>query len=351
MVLTDIRLQNYRSHIDSSFELGEKVNIVVGPNTAGKTNLLEAIMVCCSGKSYRAKDADLISKGKAWARLDTHTKNNQQRIVKLKKSDEKIEKTFEIDDKTFKRLPAQYRQPIILFEPNDLFLFHGEPQKRREYIDKFIEQADPQYTNVLNKYKRILGQRNSLLKQPGARGQIFVWDIRLAELGSVIFKERNNLINEINKKLTKIYSEIASKKFKVQIDYLSSINNKNYASALIKELEASLDKDIERGFTGTGPHKDDLLVQINNSNVSNSASRGEVRSLVLALKTIEANVVEERTGKKPIILLDDVFSELDGARRKALTEFLKDRQTIITTTDADVVVKNFAQKSSIISLG
>jgi DNA replication and repair protein RecF len=351
MVFTDIRLQNFRSYVDSSFEIDPGVNIVVGPNTAGKTNLLEAILVSCLGKSYRVRDHELIRAGSDWARIDIHNSKNQQRTTKVTKEGEKTDKIFEVDGKQFKRMTKATLQPVVLFEPNHLFLFHDNPQKRREFIDELASQIDIEYQRNLNQYKRALAQRNSLLKQSRATDQIFVWDVKLADLGNKIVAGRTDIIGQINQKAGKIYSDLASKKTKVEFSYVSKTPLADYSSNLLKQLEQSFVQDTERGFTGHGPHRDDITATVNGEPVSVTASRGEIRTLMLALKIIETRLIEKSLDQKPILLLDDVFSELDGARRKALTDFLKDYQTIITTTDADVVVKNFSQNCQIIPLG
>ncbi len=351
MVLTDIRLQNFRSYKDSSFELGEGVNIVVGPNTAGKTNLLEALMVACVGKSFRVRDSELISTGAPWARVDIHNSKNQQRTLKLTKDEPRVSKTFEIDGKIYRRLSAGLGHPVVLFEPNHLFLFHDEPKKRREFIDNLLSQTDAEFQKTANSYKRIVSQRNSLLKQNRAKQQIFVWNLKLAEAGNFIVARRLALLDTINKSISKTYSDLSAAKSSAKLEYKTNIPAQNYGSALLKNLEANFERDREQGFTGDGPHRDDITAYINSRAVAETASRGEIRTLMLALKIIETKILEEKTGGKPLLLLDDVFSELDGARRKALTDFLKNYQTVITTTDADVVIKNFSQNCQIIPLG
>ena len=149
MVFTDIRLQNFRSYSDSSFELSSGVTIVVGPNAAGKTNLLEAIMVSAIGKSYRAKPHELVMAEQPWARLDAHTADNSLRTTKLIFNDElTVEKTHEINGKTYKKMSLSTQQPIVLFEPNNLLILQGEPPARREYIDNLLEQTMPGFAKT-----------------------------------------------------------------------------------------------------------------------------------------------------------------------------------------------------------
>jgi len=352
MVFTDLRLQQYRSYGDSSFELGPGVNIVVGPNAAGKTNLLEAIMVGSVGKSYRARDISLVQNNKDWARIDIHTSENVLRTVKLQtNSSGKLQKSFEINEKVYKRLPLVQRQPIVLFEPNDLQFIESEPSLRRNYFDDIIEQYTSGYEKNRSQYKRVIAQRNALLKQGGnIDSHMFAWNLRLVDLGEKLVAERLKLLENINKKLSETYSIIAGHKTQVNISYESSISMEDYGTKLLKKLESSQDLDIQRGFTSNGPHRDELLVSIDSKPALQSASRGEIRTLLLSLKIIELQVLENERGIQPLLLLDDVFSELDGSRRRALTEFLKDYQTIITTTDADAVIQSFTRDTTIIPI-
>lgn len=352
MVFTDLRLQHYRSYGDASFELGPGVNIVVGPNAAGKTNLLESILVVAAGKSYRARDASLIQIGEEWSRIDVHTDQNALRTVKLQTDAAgKVVKTFEIDEKSYRRLPQAQKQPVVLFEPNNLQLIESEPSLRRNYFDDIIEQYVASYERSRNHYKRVVSQRNALLKQGGrAENQLFAWNLRLADLAEMLVKERLELLNRINSLLPATYSAIAGQRTDVKINYESSINTENYSTGLLKKLESTTRLDMDRGFTGNGPHRDEFMVYFSGAPALQAASRGEIRTLLLALKIIELKILEDERGMRPLLLLDDVFSELDGARRRSLTDFLKDYQTVITTTDADAVVENFIGSCNIIPI-
>jgi DNA replication and repair protein RecF len=351
-MITDIRLQNFRSYKDDSFEVGAGVNIIVGPNASGKTSLLEAVQVICLGNSYRAKDVELIKYQKPWARLDAHTETGQ-RTVKLERAETGAKKSFEIDKQKFTRLSFVKTLPIVLFEPNHLQLLHGAPELRRAQLDDLLEQIVPGFGPLRLQYRRTLAQRNSLLKKGEqlARRQLFVWNVRLSELGGRVAGHRQELVQVINKEISRLYSSISDTKARVSASYSSTCTNSNYSSSLLKNLEASASLDFERGFTAHGPHRDDLKIALNGHPAEESASRGETRTLVLALKIIELKLVENSRDKKPILLFDDVFSELDGRRRKALTEFLSNHQAFITTTDADVVIEHFAANCNVIPLG
>jgi DNA replication and repair protein RecF len=353
MIFTDIRLQNFRSYTDASFEIGEGVTIIVGPNAAGKTNLIEALMLVATGSSYRGSEA-LIAHNASWARIDVHTIDNTIRTLKLRGiTDEgRIEKEFVLDERPYKRLPGQLKQPVVLFEPNNLLLLHGEPAMRRNFIDDLAEQIDYGYATTRSRYKRALAQRNALLKQ-GRRhnNQLFAWNVRLVELASQIIIRRSEIIAQINARLGSTYNAIAKAKTATQLMYVSKLPVSDYSSALLKKLESNEDLDYARGFTGSGPHRDDLEFLFDDRSISSQASRGEIRTLLLSLKIIELELLEAQSGIRPLLLLDDVFSELDGARRKALTKLLNKYQTVITTTDADVVVKHFTKQYSVIALG
>ncbi len=350
-MFTDIRLQNFRSYQDASFDLGAGVNIVVGPNASGKTNLLEAILVVADGSSYRAKDGALVRFEADWARLDVHTPNGQ-RTVKLTRTSDRVTKKFELDDVAFSRLSLNKTIPVVVFEPNDLQLLNGQPAARRDYIDDLAERLVVGYKDLRQRYRRALQQRNSLLKKAPAQisNQLFAWNIRLSELGGNVYDARRQVLDRLSERISETYSEIAKKPFDITLSYQSACTSSNYGSSLLKRLEKQSELDMLRGFTGSGPHRDDVLVEIGGQPAQEAASRGEVRTLVLALKIIELQLLEAAREQKPLLLLDDVFSELDGKRRRALTRHLRNYQTFITTTDADVVIKHFAEDCNVIAI-
>jgi DNA replication and repair protein RecF len=342
-MITDLRLQNFRSYTDASFELEPGVNIIVGPNASGKTNVLEAILVLASGSSYRVRDAELMTFDAPWARLDADTPKGN-RVVKLQAADDsKVLKSFEIDGQSLTRLSQNRTLPIVLFEPNHLQLLGGSPEGRRNFLDDLIEQSLPGYAATRRHYKRVLAHRNALLKrQPhDLREQLFVWNLRLSELGGKIVRERVNLSKRFMEAMSQLYSELAGRTHHITVVYGSQFSPDGYESALLKKLEASTDLDVLRGFTAYGPHREDLQISIDAHPAAESASRGETRTLVLALKILELQLLAASRGVPPLLLLDDVFSELDGKRRQALTSFVADYQTFITTTDADVVMQHF----------
>lgn len=348
-MLANIRLQHFRSYEDDTFEFEPGVNIVVGPNASGKTNLLEALLVLCVGVSYRVHFVDLVGHDAAWARLDggTTTGNRTVRITRRPAA-----KTYEIDGRAYRRLPPSRALPAVLFEPNHLVMFGGAPESRRSYMDDLLEQLNSSFGRLRRDYRRVLAQRNALLKRSGlsARAQLFPWDVRLSELGGKIVRERLGLLELINRDASRLYSDLAGHPSRLVLTYRSGLPPDSYESALLRRLETGLELDAARGYTGAGPHREDMELHIDSRPSVSTASRGEVRSAVLTLKILELELVESARQAKPVLLLDDVFSELDGRRRQALTTRLRQYQTFITTTDADVVVQHFTDTAHILPL-
>ncbi len=346
-MIQSIRLQHFRSYTDDSFEFTPSVNIIVGPNASGKTNLLEAILVMARGSSYRALDEELVELNQPWARIDGLA-DNYQRVVKLINKP-KPEKIYELSGRVIKRLTLDDTLPVVLFEPNNLSLLIGPPERRRDYLDELLTQTITGYGQTLRSYRRALAQRNRLLKSPYIVGdELFPWNVRLSELGGVIVRARTQLTQAINQKIGKLYQELSRNGTRASVAYRIVGKPEEYESQMLHQLESRLIRDRALGFTSFGPHREDLDVLFNSLPAATTASRGETRTFVLGLKLIELELLKEKRDKLPLLLLDDVFSELDGARRQALTAHLQPYQSFITTTDADVVLKHFSEQSNIL---
>lgn len=354
MHYTSLHLKNFRSYNDASFELSEGVNIVVGPNASGKTNLLEALLVASRGSSFRATDRALIQHRKKIAKITAITSESHERSVKISAvSDDKAQKEFRINDVVQRRLSPQKQIPTTLFEPDHLRMVHGSPELRRDYLDGILGQLEIDYKTNLNRYKKALAQRNRLLKDERTHtaDDVFVWDVQLSEYGARLHNARRALADTIDKEANNLYSSVSGKQSKLDIAYAPDIQTTDYASMLLKQLQSRFSVDRERGFTTRGPHREDLQFVLNGKDAYSAASRGETRTIVLVCKIMELQLLETRLERKPIILLDDVFSELDGARRLALTNYFQDHQAIITTTDADAIVKSFLEGYTVIATG
>ena len=352
MHYTSLQLKNFRSYTDLSVELSSGVNIVVGPNASGKTNMLEALLVASKGSSFRANDRVLIQHKKKAAKITAITSESQERSVTLRAvDDEKSTKEIKINGVLNKRLSQNKVVPTTLFEPEHLRMVHGSPETRREYLDTILSATEPDYKSTLNRYKKALAQRNRLLKDERTINpdDVFVWDVQLSEYGARLNESRTRLANAINKEANSLYSSVSGKKSKLNTLYNPEEQHDDYASWLLKTYQTRFTIDRQRGFTTRGPHRDDLHFELNGKDASQAASRGEARTIVLVCKVMELQLMEAAFDRKPIILLDDVFSELDGSRRLALTEYFKEHQAIITTTDADAIVKSFLDDYNVIA--
>lgn len=347
-MIQNIRLQQFRSYTDTSYEFEPAVNIIVGPNGSGKTNLIEALIVAARGSSYRTSDGNLVQHNHDWARIDV-SNDGVARTVKIIQQP-KPDKSFILADNPQKTLRFDQVIPVVVFEPNNLQLFTQSPELRRGYLDDVLSQTDKSYRTLLQNYKRTLLQRNKLLKQTHVTSDMFfVWNVRLSELGAQLAMKRHEFIAANQKNAEHHYNELVETPHNVAISYTSKIPLDNYGERMLHELDKRTELDRVRGFTSLGPHRDDLSIQINGHELTLSASRGETRTVVLALKLVEASVMEGVRGERPILLLDDVFSELDGSRRKNLTKHLGDYQSFITTTDADIVARHFLDGCNVIA--
>jgi DNA replication and repair protein RecF len=249
-------------------------------------------------------------------------------------------------------LPPSLKLPVVLFEPNHLRLLNGSPELRRNYLDDFNGQSIEGYATLLRKYNRVLAQRNSLLKSYNrpTKSSLFPWNIRISQLGGQLVNFRQSLIYKINELLPSIYCSLSGDKVVVKAVYKPQFDPKGYENIFLKTLEANIQEDLGSGYTSYGPHRDDFAVLFNDHTSTSYASRGELRSAVLALKIAELEDLKKTRESSPIILLDDVYSELDSSRRKALTSYLKDVQSFITTTDVDLALKNNSH-ANVIELG
>ncbi len=329
--IKNLSVQHLRSHDAFKIEFSPEVTIITGANGSGKTSLLEAIYISLQGSSFKGSDSDVLKKDAPWWRIDVSFDDTDTRVVKFDPLKTSSRKQFIIDNKTTARIPAKLKYPIVLFEPEDLRLLHGSPARRRQFIDRFISQLNPLYGPALRKYERSLKQRNNLLKNAlVSNDELFAWNISLAEHGAFIIEQRIAFIEQINQNLGTLYQEIAGTHDDVSIHYSHTFVG-DIKQKLLNELHAHLERDRYLGNTSVGPHRHDVIFEINTSPALSVASRGEVRTIVLALKFLEVAIIEQLIDKQPIILLDDVFSELDAQRQQLLTSQLKGHQIIITS--------------------
>ena len=341
MKLLKLRVQNFRSHSDFVLKIGERSTLISGRNGSGKTSLIEAIYILLQGTSFRSSDKEILKNdGSNWFRADLKINSGETRTIKFENKSGKHKKTFEINNKKTARFPNSVKIPVVLFEPDDLQLLSGSPSRRRDFLDHFLSQVFPNFGLALSRYNKALKQRNTLLKKETVTpDELFPWNIMLAEFGAEIISKRIEFIDNLNSKISDIYAEISGIKDNIEIIYLGDKLSKD---AILKIMDNNFSRDRILGYTDFGPHKHDIQFNFNKKDARNVASRGENRSLVLALKFIETDFLAEMSEQTPVVLLDDVFSELDESRQKLLTAHFSRYQTIITSTN-DVEVTNCVQ--------
>ncbi len=325
MIVRSVRLSNFRSHESFVLECDTQTTTIIGENGCGKTSILEAIYESLRGKSFRAADKEILRRGAEFYRVELEYYDGRRVVVVF----DGEKKEFLAEDRKTRRLPKKVQYPIVLFEPDDLHLVGSSPTTRRGYFDRVFGQLSESYGVSLARYNKVLKQRNDLLKDTEAQaGDLFSWNILLVKYGVELLEARRRIVEKINERFTEIYRSIAENGDEVRLEYISEVGSE---SEFLGELERNFERDSLLGHTSYGVHHDNYEFVFNGVKADGSASRGEVRSSVLALKFIEADLVLEVLGKRPLVLLDDVFSELDDVRQKCLVRNFKDNQIILTS--------------------
>lgn len=340
MNIRSIQLKNFRNYPDLNLEITSQMVIFNGPNAVGKTNLLESVYFGSVFKSFR-DDADFIFlKGTTNAEVKLVCEKNQENFVLeifLEKRD-KIYANFKINGVKQKRKEAQNFIRVVIFEPSDVDMFSHEPEVRRKHLNMVLTQKDIAYLDDLVNYKRVLTQRNKLLQdfKAGKKdlGGLDSWNEQLMDFGSKIIMERKKYIQFLNQNIAEIYTAISGFHRPVEVEYESL--NGDTLTEVVQEFKQKLasveNKEKLFGSTLVGPHRDDFYLKSEGLYLSPFSSRGELRSQVLSLKILELEYLTHE-GETPILLLDDVLSELDESRRTYLLKFLQGKfQTFITTT-------------------
>lgn len=341
MVINSLALNNFRNYISEEISFSKGINILYGDNAQGKTNVLEAIYMLATTRSHRGnRDKDIINldADEGHIKAEINKRDINYRIdMHLKKSKSKGVAIDRIPVKKTSQLMGMVN--VVLFSPEDLTLIKDSPVERRRYIDMELCQLSKIYYNNLSSYNKILNQRNNLLKSlyydKSQMETLDVWDMQLVDYGIKIIKERNNFIEKINELILSIHKGLTSDKEILKIKYDKNISEEEFSN----ELFLRRDADLKYQTTQVGPHRDDISFYINGMNAKIYGSQGQQRTVALSLKLAEIELVKELIGDNPILLLDDVMSELDSTRRDALLASIDDIQTIITCTGYDDFIK------------
>lgn len=341
MKVIAVKFENYRNLKNDIIQPCEGVNIIYGDNAQGKTNLLEAIWLFCGGHSFRnAKDSEIIRWEENFARLEMRFFGQErEQTAKLVFNGNK--KQLEINGVQKKSAAALIEKfCAVVFSPEHLNLIKRGPSQRRKFIDSAICREKLQNAVILSKFNRVLVQRNSLLKdiyrRPSLEDTLSVWDEPLILNGAMLIKKRMDYVEMLSQRAKSYHDGISKNSEKLEIKYISSIDAEmsdsvdEIAEKFRKKLGDNRKDDIRTGVTNSGPHRDDIEILINGRNARAFGSQGQQRSAVLSLKLAEASVLKERMGEEPVILLDDVLSELDSKRQDFLLNELKGCQVFIT---------------------
>ncbi len=339
MIVQRLRLTNFRSHKEYTLECKNETSLILGPNGCGKTSVLEAVYEAMRGKSFRAVDREIVRRGEEYYRVELDYEDGEKVVVVYEVGSN--QKTFLVGDKKWRRLPKKYRYPVVLFLPDDLHLVGASPAQKRDYFDRLLAEMDEKYSNSLSRYNKALRQRNELLKTDNCRPEmVFSWNVMLAQYGCELRRGRRALVEGLNERITTTYQGIAENEDMVELIYrvqggLEDLGGMEESeSRYLVELERGFEKDCIIKHTSYGAHRDGFNFIFNGVEADGSASRGETRSMVIAMKFIEAEMILGRTGRRPVVLLDDVFSELDMKRQECLVRNFKDNQVILTSVEA-----------------
>ena len=349
MIIKSIELQNFRNYEDLNISFDEGTNIFYGDNAQGKTNILEAAYLSGTTKSHKcSKDKEMIRFGEQEAhirtivvkkekeyQIDMHLKNNRSKGIAINKVP--IKKASEL----FGILN------MVFFSPEDLNIIKNGPAERRRFLDSELCQLDKIYLSDLTTYNKILNQRNKLLKdmvyRPDLKDTLPVWDMQLVETGRKIIRRRKQFVDELNDIVHDIHYRISGEKEDLLLQYEPSIEDIFFED----ELSRVKERDMRQCMTSVGPHRDDLLFSIGEVDIRKFGSQGQQRTSALSLKLSEIELVKRSIHDTPVLLLDDVLSELDSNRQNYLLNSIHDTQTLITCTGLDEFVKNRFQINKI----
>ena len=342
MILKSIELCNFRNYKREIFKFHPGTNVLYGDNAQGKTNVLEAIFVGGTTKSHRgSKDAEMIKKGQRDAHLRYFVEKRNRTIkVEIHMKKERS-KGIAIDGLPIKNSNELMGiSNIIFFSPEDLGIIKDGPEKRRRFMDMELCQLNKAYLFYLKQYKKVLKQRNALLKQTKSRQHLRealdVWDIQLVDYGRKIIQIREEFINELQEIMSIQHANLTGGKEDIKLVYRPNCSDDEFENSQFSAME----RDAFQKTTTVGPHRDDLQFLTQGEDLRKYGSQGQKRTAALSLKMAEIQIVEEAIGEKPILLLDDVLSELDRSRQNYLLENIKGIQTIITCTGLEEFVTN-----------
>ncbi|MGO1469032.1 MAG: DNA replication/repair protein RecF [Tissierella sp.] len=346
MNVEDIRLINFRNYKNIGIKLNKNLNIFIGNNAQGKTNLIEAIFICATGKSFRSnKDKEIISfnKEEGYVGTSINLENYSKFIeVKLHKDKPKRIRINKQELDSYKDLNSGLN--VVVFTPEDLKIVKGGPSERRKFLDGGISPIKPVYNYNISKYKKVLFQRNNILRsskfkkdRKDLKELLDVFDNQIVKIGTDIILNRCEYVKRLNCISENIHKDITNGKEVLNLKYNSNVpigkSRQGMEDMYLNLLRKNMKRDIEFNTTEIGPHRDDITMCLDGKDARIYGSQGQQRTVILSIILSQVELLKEEKGSYPVLLLDDVFSELDESRRVFLIEFFKDIQTFITTTE------------------
>ena len=341
MYFKNINIKNFRNYKDLFLDFNKNINIFLGKNAQGKTNLLESIYIMGLGKSFRTnKDQEMITFGENNSKVISHV------IDEKEDKDTEIEINFNNEGKLIKVDGVKLQRTvdllenvyIVVFSPDDLKIVKEGPENRRRFLDRELCQIKPIYYSDLGNYKKVLKQRNQLLRDQNKDSKLFdVFDESLADYGIRIVKERKSFVDRLLNISNNIHNKISEGAENLEISYETKVSTKE---EYLEHLKKNREIDYIKGYTNFGPHKDDLKIVVNGTDIRTFGSQGQQRTAALSMKLAEIGLIKEETGENAVLLLDDVLSELDQNRQRFLIEAMKEVQVFITATEIEESLKN-----------
>ena len=345
MKIESIKLENFRNYESLFLSFHEGTNLFYGDNAQGKTNILESVYLCGTTKSHRdSRDREIIkldqeeshirmilSKHEISYQIDMHLKRNKAKGIAIN------------------GIPIRRASELIglgnfiFFSPEDLNIIKNGPSERRRFLDMELCQLNRIYVHNLTNYNRILMQRNRLLKDisfhPEYEDMLDIWDRQMVEYGCQVIRSRDEFVKQLNEIIYEIHKKLSGDREDLKLSYEKNVSEQEFD----RQLRKSRERDVKLKVSHTGPHRDDLVFNIKNIDLRKYGSQGQQRTTALSLKLAESEVVKKKSKDTPVLLLDDVLSELDGNRQRYLLESINDVQTLITCTGVEDFVKNHFQ--------
>jgi len=344
MYIKNLNVKNFRNYENECFRFTEGINILFGKNAQGKTNCAEAIFYLCTGTSLRIRhDRQLIKNGEAEAFLSAEGKTRYGDITLAAEIGEKKKAFYINGNKAARTADIMGHIESVFFSPGELRLIQDGPDERRRFLNISVSQLSRSYYTALLRYNKILEQRNNLLKSADYSTVVDtlpVWDEQLCKYAGIIIKGRQDYIFGLSERIKDIHLALTDGKETLEISPEKKYEGgeEDIAEQLKKQMARRYDVDMRLGYTTAGPHRDDVEFVLNGQDAKNYASQGQTRTIVLSLKLAEVDLIRELAGEYPVLILDDVMSELDLPRRKKLLEKAKGMQTVITCTHAERVL-------------